>query len=278
MTERRLQRLREALGWLAAAFCLCAALALADSFVDSMRTGPTTFSLVPGGTENLSGPLPPDAPDAASMLVAIDHPGLVLDITTQTQGFWMGNRMWQGTLRADPGIAPGTATVSLRAPGETPGPVQTFTIRIFPDQDALKAASNSTIIRLAGISPLLIAAGCTIAAALVGLFVFLASRRLESLWARQGKAVVYMTKKTPDGLLISFGLGTEHGFSTGATITVSDESGLPVATASVVRCSNGDAAALVLGEGKVTLGNVVRLVPAGTRTPASPPPAPHSRS
>ncbi|MHC1712722.1 MAG: hypothetical protein AB9872_11300 [Solidesulfovibrio sp.] len=151
MSERGLLRLRGVLGWLATACCLCAGLALADGFIDSFRTGPNTFSLLPGGSESLASPLPVNAADASSMLVAIDHPGLTLKVITQSQGFWMGNRMWQGQVQAAADAKPGTATVTLRAPGDDgSGPAQLFTLQIFPDQDALNAASNSHIRRATG--------------------------------------------------------------------------------------------------------------------------------
>lgn len=272
MNEHGLLRLRAVLGWIAAAFCLCAATALADSFVNSFRTGPNTFSIILGGEESLSGPLPVEAPDASSMVVSIDHPGLTFDVTTQTQGFWMGNRMWQGVLKATPEAKPGLATVILRSPGgDTAAPVQPFFINIYADQAALNAASNSNSVRLLGLSPMTVAAYCLILASLAGLCVYLTSRRLEAIWTKLGKAVVYMTKKTPDGLLISFGLGTDQGLSTGASVAVHDESGLPVAMASVVRCSPADAAALVLGDGKVALGSIVSLAPADSHTDAKAP-------
>lgn len=258
MTEPKLLRLRGGLGWLATCFCLIAGLALADSFVSSMRTGPNAYSLLPGGTENLSGPLPPEAPDASAMRVAIDHSGLSVEMTTQAQGFWLGNRMWLALVKAAPDAAPGTASIAIRSPGgDAAAPAQLFTIQIFPDQAALEAASHSYAIRTFGIPPLTVAAGALIAAVLVGLCVYLTSRELDAIWKREGKAVVYMTKKTPDGLLISFGLGTDHGLSPGTTVAVHDESGLPVATASVVRCSGVESAALVVGEGNVKLGNIV---------------------
>ena len=271
MNELRLLRLREILGWIAAAFCLCAAMGLADSFINSFRTGPNTFSVVAGGEETLSGPLPVEAADASSMVVTMDRPGLTFDITTQKQGFWMGNRMWQGTLTVAPQAKPGPATVVLRSPaGESASPVQAFIINVYPDQIALNAASNSNSIRLLGFSPMALAAYGLIFACLAGLCVYLTTRRLESLWTAAGKAVVYMTKKTPDGLLISFGLGTDQGLTTGAPVAVHDESGLPVAMASVVRCSPGDATALIIGDGKVALGNIVRLADTSDQTAATP--------
>ncbi|KHK02332.1 hypothetical protein [Desulfovibrio sp. TomC] len=262
MNEAGLTRLRELLGWIAAAFCLCAALALADSFVNSFHTGPNTFSVLVGGEESLSGPLPVEAADATAMVAVIDHPGLSFSITTQAQGFWMGNRMWLGTLKVAPDAKPGTATVVLRNPGgEANTPVQAFVIHIYPDRAALNAASNSQSLRLLGLTPMSVAAYCLIAACLVGLCVYLTTRRLEAIWTRLGKAVVYMTKKTPDGLLISFGLGSDQGLAIGSSVAVHDQSGLPVAMASVMRCSPDDAAALVVGDGKVSLGNLVSIAP-----------------
>jgi len=257
MTETRLLRLRGFLGWLAAACCLCVGLALADGFIESYRLGPNTFSLLPGGTESLSGSLPPDAVDAAAMQATIDHPGLSLELTTQSQGFWLGNRMWRAVVRAADDIRPGTATITMRAPGATEAQSQSFILRIFPDQAALNAAAASRIKRAFGLPPQAVAAGGAILALCIGGLVYCTTRRLEILWTRQGKAVVYMTKKTPEGLLISFGLGVEQGLAPGSPVAVHDESGLPVAMASVVRCSQADAAALVVGEGKVALGNIV---------------------
>ncbi|WP_428563271.1 MAG: hypothetical protein ACP59X_23565 [Solidesulfovibrio sp. DCME] len=258
MTEGKLLRRRAFFGWLAALCCLCAALGLADSFLNSFRSGPNTFSMLPGGTERLSGPLPPEATDASALRVHIDQPGVHLVMTTQSQGFWFGNRIWQAEVKVAPDAAPGTATIVLRDPGaDEKAPVQAFVIRVFPDQASLDAASNAYTRRLLGLHPLAFAAGSLAVAVCCGGLVYLTSRRLEALWTRQGKAVVYMTKKTPDGLLISFGLGTDHGLETGATVAVADESGLPVATASVVRCAAADASALVLGEGRVALGNIV---------------------
>lgn len=263
MTERRLVRLRASLGWLAALCCLCAALGLADSFVESFRTGPNTYAVLAGGTEHLSGPMPPDITDAAALRVRIDHPGLRLTMTTQSQGFWFGNRMWQAEVAVAPDAPSGDAPIVIQDPNaDASAPVQAFVIRVFPDTASLEAASNSHFHRLLGLRPLTFAAASAIGAILAGLLVFLTSKRLEALWAREGKAVVYMIKKTPDGLLISFGLGTNHGLSPGATVAVADESGLPMATASVVRCAAADASALVREGGTASLGNLVNRVSA----------------
>ena len=266
MNERRLLRLRELLGWLAAACCLGAGLALADSFLASALSGPSSCDILPGGVERLSGPLPPGVDDGSALRATLDHPGLSFEPVATARGFWLGNRLWQGRLLAAADIGPGTATLRLRPPdGTVPDREQTFTIRIFSDADARNAASNSRIKQLLGLSPLVAAALCGVAAAVAGLLVYLASCRLEALWVREGKAVVYMTNKTPQGQLISFGLGARQGLAPGARVAVSDESGLPVAMASVVRCSPGDAVALVVGEERVSLGNIVRLAaPAGS--------------
>jgi hypothetical protein len=265
VSEAGLARLRATLGWLAAAFCLCAGLALVDSFIDSARTGPNSFSLLPGGTEHLSGPLPQGVGDAASLRVASDHPGLTLAVVTQKQGFWFGNPMWLATVAAASDAAPGLYSVTVYAPERAgAAPVQAFFIQVFPDKDAQDAASHSRIRQLFGVPPLAAAGASAFCAVLAGLGVYFASRRLEALWGLAGKAVVYMCKKTPDGQLISFGLGTDHGLAPGASVAVRDASGLPVATATVVRCGAADAAALVAGENRVALGSIVSRAPGKT--------------
>lgn len=270
MTESGLGRLRSTLGWLAMALCLGAGLSLADSFIDSFRTGPNTFAILPGGSESLTAPLPPEVPDAEAMRVTIDHPGLQVRTTTQTQGFWMGNRMWQATVTAARDAAPGTARVVLSPPEPSTGQStpQIFTLQIYPDKAAQDAASNSRIERLTGTRPLAVAAGCCIAAILVGCANFLASKRLEALWERQGRAVIYASKKTPDGLAIAFGLGTKHGVQPGAVVTILDEAGQTVGTATVLRCKTSDASALVRGgEGVIRPGQQVTFAPHASVSP-----------
>ncbi len=260
MSEARLVRLRTILGWITAACCLCAAAALIDGFAASARTGPNTYAVLAGGTESLSGPLPPEASDASVMTVVADNPAVSIDVTTQFSGFWLGGRMWRAQVRVAPEAPAGLATVTVRGRDDkSPAPAQTFLLHLFPDRKSLQAASPSLIRRAAGLPPYGAAAGFFVLALAAGGSVYLVSRRLEAIWNSQGKAVVYMTKKTPEGLVISFGLGADQGLTLGAPVTVQDDTGLTVALGTVVRCSKTDAAALVAGQGKVELGHLVRI-------------------
>lgn len=268
MTEAGLTRLRGLLGWLAMALCLGAGLSLADSFLDSIRTGPDTYAVVAGDSESLTAPLPPDVSDAAAMRVTIDHPGLRLQTTTQTQGFWLGNRMWQATVTAAPDAAPGTARVILAHPdpGQTQAKPQIFTLLLFPDKAARDAASHSRIRQWFGVPSLLAAAVCGLAAVLLGCGNYFTSKRLESRWARQGKAVIYAAKNSPEGLIIAFGLGANHGLAPGAAVRVIDAAGRELARATVAQCTKADASALVRDKGSVRPGQFVTLVPPASVT------------
>lgn len=258
MTELSLVRWRDGVGWLAAAFCLCVGLALADSFIDTSRTGPNMVFLLPGETARLSGPLPADVRRASDLVFAVDHPGISVAVTGQeTRGFF-GGRMWRALVSAAQEAVPETGTVIVREPGADANlPDQAFIIRIFADQDALDDATNSRIRHLFGVSPVVMAVCCVFGAALSGVAVFMLSRRLGALRADRGKAVVFMTKKTPDGLVISFGLGADNGLEPGSSVAVHDVTGAPVAMATVVQCAPDEAAALVTDDGRVIPGNIV---------------------
>lgn len=261
--EARLLRWRGLVGWLTTLLCLAALLSLADSFVDSFRTGPTTFSMLVGAEESLSGPLPKGATDAASIQIVLDRPqGLRLDITTEAQGFWFGNRMWQGVLHSAPDTPPGTVSISLRGP-EDPAdkePPQTFVINVFPDQQALNAASHSRIRRLTGLPPMAVAGACLVLAFLPGTLVFFLSRKVEAIRAAEGRAEIYKTKKTPDGLVCTFGLGSRHGLALDQEVTVRGRDGLPV-TGRLVRVTATEADALLPGRDAATCGDFVTARP-----------------
>jgi hypothetical protein len=258
MSEARLLRLRGLVGWLATLLCLGALLSLADSFVDSFRTGPDTFSMLVGGQESLSGPMPKGADKAESLTIAIDRPGLRLDVTTEAQGFWFGNRMWQGKAQAPPDATPGTFIATLRGPADPPDkPAQTFTLHVYADQRSLDAAAYSRIRRWLGMPPMLLAAICIVLALIPGTCVFFLSRKVEALREREGRAEIYKLKKTPEGLQVTFGLGAKHGLREGEAMTVRDRKGLVVASAKVVRCAATESDALVTGEGDATCGDMI---------------------
>lgn len=258
MSEASLVRLRDGLGWLAVAFCLCVGLALADGFVDNSRTGTNMVFLLPGETARLSGPLPADVGRASDLVFAVDHPGITVAVTGQEAGGFGGGRMWRATVSAAPDAAPETGTVIVREPGtDANRPDQAFIIRVFADKASLDDATNSRIRHLFGVSPLLLTGWGMLGAALSGVAVFLLSRRLATIRAVRGKAVVFMTKKTPDGLLVCFGLGSDHGLAPGSHVAVHDAAGTHVAMATVVRCAPEEASALVTDEKRVLPGSFV---------------------
>ncbi|MFU2210700.1 hypothetical protein [Solidesulfovibrio sp. C21] len=258
MSEASLVHLRDGLGWLAVAFCLCVGLALADGFVDNSRTGANMVFLLPGETARLSGPLPADVRQASDLVFAVDHPGIAVAVTGQEAGGFWGGRMWRATVSAAPDAAPETGSVIVREPGtDANRPDQVFIIRVFADKASLDDATNSRIRHLFGVSPLFMGGWCMLGAAFAGVAVFLLSRRLATIRAVRGKAVVFMTKKTADGLLICFGLGADHGLAPGSPVAVYNAAGMPVATATVVRCAPEEATALVTGEKRVLPGHIV---------------------
>lgn len=241
--EAKLVRRQTLLGWLAALLCLVAGLALLDGLVAGAGNAARSVDVVAGGEATLAGPLPTDARSPADLRITTDVPGLTCTVSAVFSGFWLGNRRWRGTLRADARTAPQTASLILTGPtGET----QRMAVRIFADQDAMDAASPSRLRRLVGWPPFGMAAfffGWALAA---GGGVFWLGGRREAMERHRGTAVVYRTRTTRQGQRIAFGLGSDQGLQPGAVVTVRSAAGQDPAAARVLRCTASDAVALMM--------------------------------
>jgi len=260
MSESSLRRLRRVTGWCGTLACLIMVFALADGLQAMMRAGTNTHALLPGETIALAGPIPPSAESAEDLLVASTSPQVGLQFSNSFKSYWLGGKMWQGTLTARADTRPGDYEVSVRAPGETAqNPALIFKIALYPSQSDRDRHSLSLLRKGAGIHPF--AAAAAMLPVALGIFgaVFAISQKLERHMLGQGKAEIYMLKKTPDGLLVSFGMGTSRGLSPGMALYAIDESGFVVAHLRVTQCSARDACAIVERGGPVELGHVAAL-------------------
>jgi hypothetical protein len=72
-------------------------------------------------------------------------------------------------------------------------------------------------------------------------------------------SAIYMIKKSADGLLVSFRLGTGEGVRPGMTLAVVNEDGLRVGVVEVVSSTETESNALAFDERGVKLGCHVRV-------------------
>ncbi|MCU0604947.1 MAG: hypothetical protein MUC33_20040 [Desulfobacterales bacterium] len=70
---------------------------------------------------------------------------------------------------------------------------------------------------------------------------------------------IYMIKKSTEGFIVSFRLGTRHGVEPGMDLAVLNEDGFSVGTVQVVASTETESDALVAGESAIKLGCRVSL-------------------
>jgi hypothetical protein len=77
--------------------------------------------------------------------------------------------------------------------------------------------------------------------------------------AREAAAEIYMMKKSAEGVVVSFRLGSRSGLGPGMRLKVINEDGIPVGSVKVLSSSENESEAVVDGEGGVELGCRVSL-------------------
>jgi hypothetical protein len=70
---------------------------------------------------------------------------------------------------------------------------------------------------------------------------------------------IYMIKKSTEGFIVSFRLGTRHGVEPGMNLAVLNEDGFTVGTVQVLSSTETESDALVAGESAIQLGCRVSL-------------------
>jgi hypothetical protein len=255
MSWRKLYSLRSATGRLAGILLGMVLLCLADGLVGEARHPFNEFHLLPGETLTLNGPLPAEAESLADLRIDGVDPEVSLSLKETYKGFWYGGLMWNAELSAAPSARPGRRVLSLKSPREkAQNPLLVYAVEVFPDRAARRAAASTYVMRWFGASPFLVAALVLPLGLIAGGASFIAAGKLSRAMSREGRAEIYMLKKTPEGCHISAGLGTDHGLSEGARLTILDPGGIPVGSAEVLTCTERDCLALVSPDCPAKLG------------------------
>jgi hypothetical protein len=87
----------------------------------------------------------------------------------------------------------------------------------------------------------------------------------EQAMAKDGPIEIYMIKKSVDGFIVSFRLGTDQGVTPGMDLVVLNEDGFQVGHVTVLSSTEKESEALVAGESGIKLGCRVRLPAAATQ-------------
>jgi hypothetical protein len=245
-------------------------LCLIDGLTSQLRQEFNTFDLLAGEAMVINGPMPPETTQLSELIIEGATDVVRIRPEEIYKGFWMGGVMWKGEARAAESAAAGRYTVSVRAAGEEkPNPALTFTFKIFADASGKRANAAALVVRYVGFHPYAVAAGLLPLAILCGLTVFFLAKKMERDMAARGKAEIYMIKRSPEGLQISFGLGRDHGVEPGALVCVQNEAGLTVGRARVTGSTETDSTAVLTGDGQAELGNLVTHEHAAPREDAA---------
>lgn len=271
MTLTQAHFLRTWLGRFGALCCLLALAAVLDGIITKFREPFNVLAVLPGESPAINGPTAEQVKTPADLEWLADSPEITLQVEKIHAGYFLGGRMWQGTLQVGRGIAPGKHVLAVRPrplDPATPTEAVLFRINVYATEADRRAASLSLVERLLGISPwwaaLLPLPGILLAFGLT----FLLSWRIDSLMAEEGKSEIYRVTRKEGYLEVGFGLGTAHGVRTGDLLPVYDLEGRQTATVEVQEATATDAVGRVGAGEWVQPGFVVhRTRQAGEKQP-----------
>jgi len=254
-------RIKNALARAGAVFAVLFVLFGADGAIAYLRHPFNTLDMLPGETTSLTGPMAPGVQEIGGMLCESSSAYLTLTLDEVISGFWMGGRMWRGTLRLDGGIEPGKYTVSVfgREDGQRVGS-NIFQVVVYPDRAARIAGSKSLIERTAGISPWTVSAGFFGMVLLMCGSLYFVSGKRDRLMADAGEAEVYHVTADASGFSIYFGLGERDGVGSGTRLLLTDPGRNSSEEITVEAVSETDAVARLGSLSKVRPGYLVKKI------------------
>lgn len=160
-----------------------ALLGMLDGLQGLARSGADVIEVLPGGSVSISGPLTIKNPVNSDLKAQFtpENPTLFYELEGFFAGYWFGNGMWRGSVRADEVAEPGSYSLKISFRGAPASTMQHYTVTVYAGEEAMRAASTSYLRRFTGYNPFVLAAGCCGLALLGGVAVF----RLGSRYIRQ---------------------------------------------------------------------------------------------
>jgi len=245
----------------AALFLFITFVSLIDSCQSKFRTPLNVFHVLPGAAMEISGPLEKIVP--IGELTYISTSDLIrLSISEVRTGIWFGGTMWIGRLTVSRDIMPGEYRLMVIPEGYRPEPekpVPVMLVNVYQDHRSLRQSFKSFIRRVSGIPPWGFVAFCLPLAGLSLGAVFLISRKIEYLLAREGMAEVYRVRQGETRYEIAFGLGKRHGVAVDRRLALLDKRGQFVGTVVVQNVSETDSLAIADFKSEVMPGYIVSM-------------------
>jgi hypothetical protein len=261
MKLEQVSRLREYTGRTAAALCVLLVLVVLDGVSAQFRHPVDLLDVVPGQSEKLTGPVTAEMKEVGELVATTDSDHIALTFENLQTGFWLGQKMWRGTLRISPQIEAGEYILSVSIRNDPSGkPLSKYKIVVYRDHESYRRNALSLLVRYLDLSPWSALAVLFPLACLAFGAVFLLSRWEGELLAAEGRAEIYRIAKGDWGYEIAFGLGTRHGVQTGASFALLDEKGQQLCVVAVLKVSETDATAQVGIDCEVKPGYSVRML------------------
>jgi hypothetical protein len=193
---------------------------------------------------DLTGVMPEKSEKLEDLVAETDSPDVILEFTEVFSGFWLGNTMWRGKVIVSARALPGQHVIKVRDVRETKvNPALVFLAKVYPDENSLRKSHGPYLSRYYGITAGGAAAILFPGLAIMMLFNYGVSNRLEKALADTGQAEVYMVKHVPDGIQIAFSLGKKHGLKCGDHLDILNSQGMTVGTAQVLTPGQSDSIA-----------------------------------
>lgn len=184
---------QHSLGLISGLLLAVALMGLADGLFAEMRAGANQLELLPGEAMTISGPSALKNPVAGDITARFTPPDAPLRFSLEGffTGYWFGNGMWRGEVRAAPEAAPGSYGLRVTFRGALGQAAQSYTLVVREDAAAQRAGSLSFLRRWFGVGPFLLAASCGGLGVLLGAATYAFGRRHARLLAGMGCSEIY---------------------------------------------------------------------------------------
>ncbi len=232
--------LKDRVAKIGAAFCILFLLCVVDGGQAYLREPFNRLRMLPGMTEKLTGPMAPGVNGLEGMTSEESSDSISMSLEQMISGFWLGGKMWRGTLSLRPDAETGNYMVSVFGTEDQKRVGQnTFQVVVYKDRAALLADSKSLLLRYSGISPWLIAGSFFLLVLITCGGLYLISGKRDELMAERGEAEIFHITRDALGLSIYFGLGTSNGVGEGSRLSIMDPKGRELDETSVESVSEG---------------------------------------
>lgn len=133
---RRYRRIQRFWGGCAALLLAVALLGLLDGVQALMRLGADHLEILPGGSETLSGPCPFKNPLNSDIQARFTPENAPLHFSLEGffAGYWFGNGMWRGEVRAEPEAGPGRYELRIAFKGAAAQSAQKYVLLLRADE------------------------------------------------------------------------------------------------------------------------------------------------